>query len=207
MELVHEIRSPLTGLSVMLDSIHDRLSGRPDEQELIVKALYEVERLENLLSEYLTDTITYPSGFFAGKIENIIGDILLITEKRCEKNSIRLIKDLRDTEMRMVNAPKLKQVFINIINNAIESMPDGGALTVSVAEEESAAVVTVTDTGSGISESELTKIFDHGYTSKPDGTGIGLHTAKKILDAHRAETLVKSEKNKGTEFIIRFPQI
>ncbi|MGE4318597.1 MAG: sensor histidine kinase [Deferribacterales bacterium] len=206
-ELIHEIRSPLTGLSVMLDSIHDRLSDRPDERELIVKALSEVERLENLLTEYLTDTITYPSGFFAGRVENVIGDILLISRKLCEKQNIRLIKDLNETDMRMLNTPKLKQAFINIINNAIEAMPDGGELTVSVTEDGHTAVVSVKDTGAGIDEKDLPKIFDQGYTSKQGGTGIGLFSAKKILDAHGAETVVRSEKNKGTEFIIKFPQI
>jgi len=204
-ELAHEIRSPLTGLSVMLDSLHDRLTGMPAEQELIVRSLAEIDRLENLLTEYLSDTDMYASGFYLGNISAIARETAFVTEQICDRLGLKLVTDINSTPDILINPPKLRQAMTNLINNATEAMQIGGTLTLSVKTSDQFITLTVEDTGCGINKTDIEHLFERSFTTKTSGTGIGLAVVKDVADSHGAEISVISEKNKGTSIILNFP--
>jgi len=91
----------------------------------------------------------------------------------------------------------------HVIKNAVEAMPDGGVLTVEVKVEEGNVLIDVRDTGRGISQEEMGRIFDPFYTTKEEGTGLGLSLAKQIINAHGGDIQVESEVNRGTRVRIR----
>ena len=101
----------------------------------------------------------------------------------------------------------LNQVFMNILVNACQSMPDGGELVVTTLEEDNNLIVKIKDTGTGIDESIKDKLFTAGATTKQIGigTGLGLAISKKIIEKHDGRISFTSEKNKGTEFVISIP--
>jgi signal transduction histidine kinase len=109
----------------------------------------------------------------------------------------------------MIDAGQIQQVFINILLNAIEAMPQGGALTLSSGIEDEMAAIQFTDTGIGIPEENLPKIFDPFFTTKKQGkgTGLGLSVSYGIIERHQGKLEVKSQVGKGTTFTVRLPII
>lgn len=100
---------------------------------------------------------------------------------------------------------KMVQVFVNLINNAIQAMDKNGDITIRLLKVENKAVVEVSDMGVGIEEAELKKIFSPFYTTKSDGTGLGLSICQKIIQDHGATIEATSILNQGTSFTICFP--
>lgn len=204
--LAHEIRNPLTGVSILLDDMHDRLLDMPEEQELIRRSLSEIERLETLVNELLSFARVSEPTMLNGSVVEVLDDVLFMMSPQCEKAGIhieRLVEDgIPDF---LMDSDKLKQAFINLIKNAVEAMPDGGTLTVAVAVEGGAVRVSIKDTGEGMPEERIPFIFEPFYTSKGGGTGLGLAITHNIITDHKAEISVTSTTGKGTEFIIIFP--
>lgn len=103
------------------------------------------------------------------------------------------------------DASQIQQVLLNLVINATQAMPEGGALTVSVQEDDGFVEMRITDTGIGIAPDRLDKIWEPFYSDRKDGTGIGLAICKGILDRHKARVNVVSEEGMGTTFAVRFP--
>jgi signal transduction histidine kinase len=105
------------------------------------------------------------------------------------------------------NADRLQQVFLNLINNAADAMPNGGEISFTTRNEEKHVVVEVSDTGIGMDEATKKRIFEPLFTTKQRGrgTGLGLVVVRQILVEHKAQITVESEKGKGTCFRLQFP--
>ena len=99
----------------------------------------------------------------------------------------------------------LKQVFLNLFINAQQAISDSGELMIRTARQKEYAVIQISDTGSGIAPDKLPHIFDAYYSSRPQGSGLGLPTAKKIVESHNGTIEVDSEQDKGTSFTIKLP--
>ncbi len=108
----------------------------------------------------------------------------------------------------MADISKLKIAFLNIIINAVEAMqPDTGILTISLTSDEQQHKVSLTDNGIGISEENLSHLFEPYFTSKRNGLGLGLASTLNILQSHKAQVEVHSKPGKGTTFTISFPKV
>jgi len=103
------------------------------------------------------------------------------------------------------DATSLKQVFMNLIRNALEAMPDGGVLRFQLVREGQTAIITISDSGIGIAPENINRLFTIGFTTKPRGYGIGLHSVKTIITKHKGTISVSSRPGKGTTFVIRLP--
>ncbi|PLX69405.1 MAG: histidine kinase [Denitrovibrio sp.] len=204
--LAHEIRNPLTGISIMLDDLHDRLIESPDDQSLIQRSLLEMERLENLINELLDFAVVKESKMQSVNIEKVISDIIILMNKQCERAGIKLVTNFTSLPSVRADDSKLKQAFINLIANAIDSMKGGGRLTISITENESSVVVTVSDTGMGIEQDKLPLIFEPFYTMKKGGAGLGLSITHNIISEHEGAITVDSELGVGTSFIVTLPK-
>ena len=99
----------------------------------------------------------------------------------------------------------MKQAILNLFINAQQAMSDGGELLIRTDRQKKDAVIQISDTGSGIAPDKLPYIFDVYYSSRPQGSGLGLPTAKKIVEAHKGAISVDSELGKGTSFTIELP--
>lgn len=150
--------------------------------------------------------------YFSGR-EKALADIndgiksTLVLLKSQYKNKAEIVASFGNIPKIKCFPGKLNQVYVNLISNATQAIDDQGTITIKTFEENNQIVISIKDTGKGMTKDEMSQIFNPFYTSKPigKGTGLGLSITKNIIDEHNGEIEFHSEKGKGTEFIIRLP--
>ncbi len=204
--IAHEVRNPLTGVSLLLDELHDRLLGNMGDQQLIRRALEEIERLESLVNELLHFASMQEHKLKPGCLKTVLEDSLFLVRKQCQQVNI-LIKEQVDSVMpaSQMNSDRLKQVFLNLFNNAIDAMPNGGTLSLIATSSDDWLDIQVSDSGVGIAAEQIPLIFEPFYTSKGHGTGLGLAISYNIISEHGGKIDVKSQAGEGTTFHISLP--
>lgn len=203
--IAHEVRNPLTGVSLLLDELHDRLLASPNDQALIRRALEEMERLEGLVNELLEfATVPRPS-LQSGNIAEVLRDSLFLLGLQGQRAGIAVETELADLPPLPLDVARLKQAFINLASNAFEAMPAGGTLKVSAWLAEGEIRVLFCDTGEGIPADRIPLIFEPFYTSKAAGTGLGLSITYNIISEHGGRIEVESRPGEGSAFALHFP--
>jgi signal transduction histidine kinase len=135
-----------------------------------------------------------------------IGDVLALALDELSTRNVTLESTLASNPLiANVDADLLKQAVINVIQNGAQAMPDGGRLRVVLEEDKKNAVLRIADEGTGISEEIRDKIFDLYFTTKSEGSGIGLAMTYRILQLHHGSVEVQSNVSRGTEFVLRIP--
>ncbi|MDD5038228.1 MAG: ATP-binding protein, partial [Dehalococcoidales bacterium] len=139
-------------------------------------------------------------------LNDIIKSMTMLAHLRAKSENI-IIKENYSMESPLIkaSAEQLRQVVLNLLTNATDAMPKGGTINISTFIESENAVFTIADTGTGIPKDSMERIFEHLYTTKSSGTGLGLKVSKSILEDHGGTIAVESEENKGTKFTIRLP--
>ncbi|AMV72704.1 PAS domain-containing sensor histidine kinase [Desulfuromonas carbonis] len=204
--IAHEIRNPLTGLSLLLDELHDRLISSSGDQVLIRRALSEIERLEGLVNELLEFAALPKLRLQNDAIGGVLADTLFLVEGQCRKAGISLQQSIPENLPSFpLDRDKLKQAFLNLLTNAIEAMPAGGVLRLSAALQDDQVRIAVADSGEGIPAERLPLIFEPFYTSKGAGTGLGLSISHNIVSEHGGRIEVESSPGGGTTFTLWFP--
>lgn len=204
--IAHEVRNPLTGISLLLDELHDRLLSQPGDQELIRRALKEIERLEALVNELLHFASIPQEPLVPGHLAEVVEETLFLFRKQCQLAGVELVAAVAALSSPVaMNAGKLKQALLNLLTNALDAMPQGGTLTVTVAATEGGIVMTVRDTGEGIPAERLSLIFEPFFTTKGEGTGLGLSITHNIISDHGGRIEVESVLGSGTIFTLWFP--
>ncbi len=204
--IAHEIRNPLTGLSLLLDELHDRLITSSGDQALIRRALAEIERLEGLVNELLEFAALPKLRLQHDAIGGVLADTLFLVKGQCRKAGIDLQREIPDDLPSFpLDRDKLKQALLNLLANAIEAMPHGGILRLSAARAEDQLRISVTDSGEGIAAERLPLIFEPFYTSKGEGTGLGLSITHNIVSEHGGRIEVESQPGNGSTFTLWFP--
>jgi signal transduction histidine kinase len=204
--IAHEIRNPLTGVSLLLDDLHDRLLDRSDDQSLIQRALGEMDRLEGLVNELLHFATQPPAIRKPDDIGKVLHDTLFLIKKQCENAGVELIEQISTTLPAVpINHDKIKQAFLNLLNNAIDAMPDGGELRVCLEPYSLGVRMTIQDSGIGISVEHLNNIFEPFFTTKGGGSGLGLAITYNIVSDHGGTIEVESRLNEGTTFVLALP--
>ncbi len=208
--VAHEINNPLAGLYNCLRRIETRPDDAAQTQKyagLMRKALAHIENtVQNLLNFARKKDII----FQAVDLNTVIENALELLQYRLQKNRI-VINNRRAAGLPMIMGDEnaLQQVFVNLLMNAIDAMPDGGALTLSTASANGEVTAAIRDTGAGIPAAELPKIFDPFYTTKEvgKGTGLGLAIARRIVTDHRGAIEAQSAAGRGSTFHLRFPAL
>ena len=204
--IAHEVRNPLTGVSLLLDELHDRLLGKEVDQQLIRRALGEIERLETLVNEMLHFATAPTPKLVYGAIDKVVLDSLFLIRKQCQRQKVKLVEIIEnDLPKSMLDGDRLKQVLINLLNNALDAMPDGGELRVTAALREGKIAIQIVDTGNGIPADKLPLIFEPFFTSKGHGTGLGLAISYNIISDHGGEIVVESKLGEGTTVLVLLP--
>ena len=204
--IAHEVRNPLTGVSLLLDELHDRLLGKELDQKLIRRALEEIERLEALVNELLRFASMPAPKLAWGSIKDVLQDSLFLVRKQCQRSQISIVEQFaEDLPQIRMDEDRIKQVFLNLFNNAIDAMPDGGVMTVRADVEEGGLCVRVKDNGCGIPVEQIPLVFEPFYTSKGQGTGLGLAISYNIISDHGGKIDIESQPDEGTTIVVHLP--
>jgi len=215
--VAHEIRNPLNIIEGARYYLSTYMTNEENEEvvgEYLEYIKHEIERTNTLIDSLLKFLKAEPPHFEKVNVNSVVENVVVLIRKQLSDNNITLIKNLKDDVPDiMADSNQLWQVFINIIVNAIQAMPEGGDLTIETSWEKTKSVntenenvyVSFKDTGAGIEEKDLSKIFDPFFTKKDMGTGLGLSIAYKIIEEHQGRIIVRSEKGEGTLFKIELP--
>lgn len=209
--LVHEIKNPLNAISINLQLLNEDLQDRHSERDIKMSGRVqllqkEVCRLDNILSDFLRFAKKPVLHFEECDINEIIENVLDFIGPEAMQNSIRILKNF-DTKLPKCNLDSnvIKQALLNVILNAQQAMPHGGELMVRTYQNGENVFIDITDTGVGIKKNKIDKIFQVYYSTKKTGTGLGLPTAKKIIEENRGTISIRSEDGKGSSFLIKLP--
>ena len=204
--LAHEIRNPLTGVSLLLDELHDRLLRFPEDQNLIRRALEEMERLEGLVNELLNFSVPSQPSLVRSDVADVLRETLFLCQKQLQKSGIVLQEEIPPNRPLVpLDFPKMKQAFLNLVTNAIQAMPQGGTLGVRIGFDEDQVTVAFADTGQGIAPDLVPLIFEPFYTNKGGGTGLGLSITHNIVSDHGGRIEVESSPGGGSTFTVWLP--
>jgi len=205
----HELRNPLGAIKNAGFYIRRRVANTdlPNTEPRVIEFLDIIEEEVNSANKVITDLLGFSRvakpTVAPANIAGIIEDALRYTPI---PENVALTKEINnDIPMVMVDGDQIKQVFLNIILNALQAMPEGGRLDIKASDKGKCVEVEFVDTGSGIPDSVKKKIFDPLFTTKAKGVGLGLSVCKTIIEHHEGEIEVKSQAGKGTTFTISLP--
>jgi PAS domain S-box-containing protein len=205
--VAHEINTPLTGISSYIQMLQKKLAD-PHYAQILEKIEAQTERVSRIVKNLLNFARNpADSAFHKVSIPDSLKEIISLIEYKLKAMSIKLEMNLGPVNSIWAQGERLQQVFINIILNAIDAMPKGGALRIQADQEGREVVVKISDTGTGIQSQHLPHIFDPFFTTKGigKGTGLGLSISYAIINEHEGHIAVESEVGKGTCFTIFVP--
>ncbi|AOM82266.1 two-component system histidine kinase PnpS [Salisediminibacterium beveridgei] len=211
----HELKTPVTSLKGFTETL---LEGAMDDEELRLKFLTiiasESDRLETLIFELLElsriEGDTFQLNWQTVDLEEQIDEVVEVLGEKADAKKMTLEKTIKGSPILAGEAARIKQILMNLINNAIVYTPEGGTVMVSVKEQNERVLLEVEDTGIGMSKKEIPRIFERFYrvdrarSRNSGGTGLGLAIVKHLSEAHQAILSVDSEPGKGTVFRIAF---
>jgi signal transduction histidine kinase len=202
--IAHEVRNPLTGISLLLDDLHDNAALAGDDQNMIKKAVAEIERVERLINALLNYSSPARVDFRVGSLNAVVNDTVLLMRRQCEKQKVSVLTDVGELSEFCFDPEKIKQALMNLVRNAVEAMPGGGKVSIATRAVEDHVLLTVSDNGPGIRAENLPLIFEPFFTSKGAGTGLGLSITQRIIVEHHGQISVESSGT-GTTFTLWLP--
>jgi signal transduction histidine kinase len=210
--IAHEIKNPLAGISGAISVLADDFAEGDPRKEVVGKVLEQIARLDKTATDLLYFGRPGKPEFSYLDINAIVTKTLFFVSQHSEAENIRRVKELSDDLPQVwVDEKQMQQVFFNVIINAIQAMKEGGTLitrTDSIMSEGREFVrVLITDTGQGIPPDEIDKVFVPFYTTKTQGTGLGLPICRQLVEQHGGTISVRSSLTEGTTFIIKLPVV
>lgn len=209
--IAHEIRNPLASLSGSFQMLEEDLEGGPDQKRLLNIIRRELDHLSHIVNDFLLFARPRSPAHARTDLSRIVDDTLRMFGHQVGLNDrIHVKKDIQPAIWVRFDPNQLEQVMWNLLQNATEAMPTGGDLNVAVHREPatpSEALITVSDTGQGITPDCLNKIFDPFFTTKERGSGLGLSIVFRILDSGGGRIRVTSNPGQGTTFYVTLPVV
>ncbi|MBL7542482.1 MAG: PAS domain-containing sensor histidine kinase [Bdellovibrionaceae bacterium] len=205
--VAHEIRNPLAGISGSVELLSQQTQGE-DDRKLMKIILKEIDRLNNLITEFLEYAKPAKNPTEPSDLNLIIRDVLGNVAQNAQlRKDVKLRVDLESEAMIKGFSDKLKQAFLNIVINAYQAMEKSpqAELDISLKKIDRFWNLKIKDSGLGMNEQTLKRLFEPFYTTKSKGTGLGLAVTHKILESHHAVINVRSQLGQGTEFEFNFP--
>lgn len=207
-QIAHELNNPLYGIMNTLELLKTEISLQSKRRKILEMAHSETIRLSEMLRKMLSFSKPDQEERQPVEINSVIDEILLLHEKQFKENDIKITSTFAKG-LGLVNASKnqLRQVFLNMIANARDAMPSGGTLTVTTSGNSDEISVEISDTGIGIAEENISRIFDSFFTTKDEvkGVGLGLSVCYGFIKDHGGDIKVKSQVGAGTTFTITLP--
>ena len=209
--IAHEIGNPLNSLTIHLKLLEKTLQKIPPHDRKKIEASLraaeeETARLDQIIRNFLKAARRKPLRFELTQINELVSKTIFFLRPELKAAKIRVSEELdKRTPLFLLDPERIHQVLLNIIKNAIHAMPKGGTLKVKTEAREKLCLIRFQDTGVGIPDDSLPKIFDAYYTTKEEGSGLGLMIVYQIIREHGGRIEVTSKPNSGTTFTIILP--
>ena len=211
--VAHELGNPLNSLTIHLQLIERKLKKLRDAKEAtaLTESIQicqgEVTRLDGIIQNFLEAIRPRPPDLADVNIVEVIEDVLRFQEKEFADREIKIEGELPEsTPLIMADRNQLKQVFFNLLKNAMEAMQPGGMLGIRVRADDDSVFVRVADAGVGIKPEDLAKLFSPYHTTKVGGHGLGLMIVQRIMREHGGQVGIESKEGVGTVVTLQFPQ-
>jgi len=212
--LAHELKAPLGAMTLNLELLNDALQAEPesepnlrDRQQRYAHVLRdELARLNRSLLSVLNQTASLSEARGRFDLRDLIRDLEALLGPQAKQQRVVLNVQLPPHYVALIGLrDRLKQALLNIATNALEAMPDGGQMDVSLSTDDGHARVTIRDTGPGMPPEVAGKIYNMYFTTKSGGTGIGLYVARSVVESHGGDIRVHSEAGRGSAFLVTLP--
>jgi signal transduction histidine kinase len=209
--LAHEIRNPLVAIKTFTQLLPDRFDDEEFRSHFLNVTAGEVDRISSLVSELLDFARPSQPKLNKEDLNQVLEKMLLLVDTESHKKNLQITRDFHEFLPPVVlDKEQIKQVFLNILLNAVYATPENGTITVGTRHikrngSQNYVQVIIRDTGKGIPEENLDKIFTPFYTTKHEGSGLGLAISHQIVQEHRGSIEVESEENQGTTFYVNLP--
>ncbi len=209
--VAHEIRNPLNAISLASQRLQREFHPEKDKeqefQQLAGVIRDEIRRLNEIIEDFLSFSRSRRLEFRDYSVRDVLFKLVSLIEEEAKTKGVSIkLQSIDSVNPVPMDVDKLRQAFLNIIKNAMESIPGEGAISISVEPSGSDWIsIKITDTGSGLTPEETERIFDPEYTTKEKGLGLGLPIAHEIVRGHGGRILVQSEPGSGTTFDVRLP--
>jgi len=205
--IAHEIRNPLTSLQLFVQMMAERFDDHEFREKFTQIVPPEIERLNGIVNDLVSFAKPSKLTREPNQINEILEKTIRLSEISFKKLNVKVVRELSEVPKVLVDSQQMMQIFLNLIMNGAQAMQAGGTLTVkSYFNTNSGRVaVDIKDTGTGISEENLKKLFSPFFTTKDKGTGLGLAITRRIVEEHKGEIKVKSKVGEGTTFTVELP--
>jgi signal transduction histidine kinase len=211
--VAHEVRNPLNAVGMtaqrlkreFLGAVPAEAADRAELQELLGVMTSETQRIDRIVQQFLEYARPPRLAPEAVDLDALVGDAAGRARSRAEARGVRVEVEASGAGIAVVDPAQLRQALDNLVRNAVEATPEGGRVSLSARREAGGHAVEVRDTGRGIEPDHLPRIFDLYFTTKADGTGVGLAVTQQIVTAHGGTIEVDSRPGGGTTMTVRLP--
>ena len=210
--IAHEIRNPLNYINLTLDHLRAKFAPEDENkreafEKLTSQLKSEVARINQQITDFLNYSRPARANLQPTDIRKVVKDSLRIIEGQAAEQNIKLsLTEAENVPKILGDAEFLRSVFNNLFINATQAIESDGKLNVKISPDENFVKIDITDTGNGIPEENLPKIFEPYFSTKETGTGLGLAIVYKIIESHNGTIEVQSKEGEGTKFTVRLPK-
>ena len=210
--LAHEIKNPLSVIRMNMDLLGEDLSEAETPRER--RALNKVSivqdqcvRLERLLNDFLKFARLQNLALVPGNLNHEVEKVLELYAPQAVDTDVTVSRFMDpDLPSILLDAETIQAALVNLVKNALEAMPSGGQLVVRTYSIRNGVALDLIDSGCGMDQATALKMFDAFYSTKHGGSGLGLPTTRKVIEAHGGQILVESAVDRGTKFTLEFPR-
>jgi signal transduction histidine kinase len=204
--LAHEIRNPLAGIAGVVDLMGKELPADSRSRTVLADVQNEILHIQNILNDLLSYARPRPPAFHPADLNVTIEQAVTLAQQQVRTRPVKVLFTPNPSLPPVAHDPALiQQVVLNLVLNGIQAIPSEGIVDVTIAREDDHALITVKDNGRGISPESLPKIFRPFFTTRKEGTGLGLSLANGIVQSHGGNIEARSTLGQGTQFRIRLP--
>ncbi|WP_344910409.1 ATP-binding protein [Amphibacillus indicireducens] len=200
--VVHEIRNPLTSLKGFIDLLQAGLDRKEEYFNIMIEEIDKIEKVSTELL-YISRPLTHDHVY--QWLMKMIEDVIVLLNTQAVKKNIKLVLDCPEDVVVYADRSQMKQVFINLIKNAIEAMTESGEILIKVEKQGDFCLISVIDEGPGIPINLIHQVKEPFFTTKKEGTGLGLMITTRIIENHNGLFKIKPNNDKGTTFEIKLP--
>ena len=204
--LAHEIRNPLAGIAGVIEIIGRDLPATSPAREMVKDVRLEINQINRILTDLLETARPHPPMMMRSNLNTTVEHAVMLARQQVLSQPIKIellqAPDLPEVEH---DSGQIHQVLLNLLLNAVQAMQGAGTVRVEIGERDSCASVMVSDTGKGIPEEHLAQIFRPFYTTRGNGTGLGLSLARRIVEEHHGRINVTSVVGQGSNFEVLIP--
>jgi signal transduction histidine kinase len=205
-QVAHEVKNPLAGLLLYSLHLKEKSTNFSESQTYLVDKIVDtIKHLNSRVEQIMGFARPVNLTLVSGNLNQLINDLLELLQPQLTTNKVEVRLSMDQPAYAMLDQSSLRGALMNLMLNAIEAMKDGGTLSIAIEHMGKSLRLEIADTGHGISEEEVKKIFEPFYTTKEQGLGLGMPYAKKIIEQHGGTISLNSQSGEGTTITIVLP--